>query len=265
MTESLDRALAPTATAAARVRRWLPIAVTGSIAVLVFATGWHRELTIENVAILRERFHGLLAGRQLLAVLIYVSIYVAVVSLSLPGAFILTLTGGLLFGGLLGGAAAVVGATLGAIVIFLVARSAFGEVLATRAGPSLTKFQAGFKANALSYLLFLRIVPAFPFFLVNLAPALLGVPLRTYIIGTAFGVIPASFAFASVGAGLNSVIVAARAEQAKCLAAALGSCSLRIDAQALITREMLIGFAMLGLVALLPVALKAWRRQRGGQ
>ena len=153
-----------------------------------------------------------------LSVLVYIAFYVCVVALSLPGAFILTATAGLLFGWLLGGLVAVVGATLGATVLFLVARSALGEGLTARAGPWLAKLRAGFKEDALSYLLFLRLVPAFPFWFVNIAPAILGVPLKTYVVATFFGIIPATFAFAAAGAGLDSVIMAAKAEYAECVA-----------------------------------------------
>ena len=106
------------------------------------------------------------------------AIYVMVVALSIPGALFLTITGGILFGTLVGGAATVVGATTGATIIFLIARSACGESLIRRAGPLACKLADGFRADAFSYLLFLRLVPAFPFFLVNLVPALVGVKLR---------------------------------------------------------------------------------------
>ena len=115
----------------------------------------------------------------LLAVIAYIALYIVVVALSLPGAAFLTVAGGFLFGLALGASAAVVGATVGATVIFLVARSALGEPLLKRAGPRAAKLAEGFRADALSYLLFLRLVPAFPFFLVNLVPAFAGVRLGT--------------------------------------------------------------------------------------
>jgi uncharacterized membrane protein YdjX (TVP38/TMEM64 family) len=101
--------------------------------------------------------------------------------------------------------AAVIAATIGATLLFLAARTALGDVLRAKAGPGLRKLEDGFKRDALSYLLVLRLVPAFPFFLVNLAPAFLGVSLRTYLIGTFFGIMPGTFVFASVGAGLGAV------------------------------------------------------------
>jgi uncharacterized membrane protein YdjX (TVP38/TMEM64 family) len=189
-----------------------------------------------------------------------VLIYVCAVALSLPGGLILTATSGLLFGWFLGGLAAVVGATLGATILFLVARTAIGEVLTSRAGPWLTKLREGFKDDALSYLLFLRLVPAFPFWLVNIAPAVLGVPLRTYVIATFFGIIPATFAFAAAGAGLDSIIAAAKAEHAQCVAQkGAAACKLSIQASSLVTKELVLALAMLGVVALIPIAVKKWR------
>ena len=123
------------------------------------------------------------------------------VALSIPGAVLLTISGGILFGTFIGGTAAVIAATTGATIIFLVAKSACGENLARRAGPLASKLSDGFRADAFSYLLFLRLVPAFPFFLVNLVPALAGVKLTVFVGATLIGVIPATFTFAFFGSG----------------------------------------------------------------
>ena len=188
--------------------------------VLVFAMGWHRQITLENIV--DRCATASITSSPSIAVACGAGLCrwstSAAVALSLPGGLILTATGGLLFGWLVGGLAAVVGATIGATILFLIARTALGEALSERAGAWLAKLREGFKEDALSYLLFLRLVPAFPFWFVNIAPAILGVPLRTYVIGTFFGIIPATFAFASAGAGLDSVIVAAKAEYAACVA-----------------------------------------------
>ena len=204
---------------------------------VVFAMGWHGTITLENIIAWRDRSHLLLAEHPVLSVLVYVLIYVTVATLSLPGGLVLTLAGGLLFGTLVGGIAAIVGATIGATLVFLIARAAIADAkfgdLAGRigwlpiAGPLeklrrldslFEQMKAGFKTNAMSYLLFLRFVPAFPFWAVNLMAAILGVPLKTYVIATFFGIIPASIAFASLGAGLDSVVAAAKVEHAACLA-----------------------------------------------
>jgi uncharacterized membrane protein YdjX (TVP38/TMEM64 family) len=175
---------------------------------------------------------------------------------------VLTLTGGILFGGVVGGAAAVVGATIGATIIFLIAKTAFGEHLAKRAGPAVGKLIGGFRADAFNYLLFLRLVPLFPFFLVNLVPALAGVRLVTFVAATFLGIIPGGFAFAFVGAGLESVIRAQSAAYNACLAAGRTDCRFDFDVKAVVTPELLAGFAALGVIALIPVVVKRWRARR---
>ena len=250
----------PAGAARSLFRRYGPLAVIASAMALVFAMGWHHHLTLENIVTLRDRFHHVLAEHAVLSVLAYIIAYILMVALSLPGGLVLTVTGGLLFGALVGGLAAVAGATTGSMLVFLIARSALGEALSQRAGPWLAKLREGFKEEALSYMLFLRLVPAFPFWFVNIAPALLGVPLKTYVVGTFLGILPATFAFASAGAGLDSVIMAAKNEYAACLAAkGPEACKLKIHASSLVTKELLLALALLGLVALIPVVLKRWR------
>jgi len=241
-------------------KRFGPVAAIAVVMAVVFMLGWHREVTLENIVALRDRFHHVLAGHRVLAVLVYILVYVCAAALSLPGGLVLTATGGLLFGWFLGGLAAVVGATLGATALFLIARSALGDALSARAAPWMAKLREGFKDEALSYLLFLRLVPAFPFWFVNIAPAILGVPLKTYVVATFFGIIPATFAFAAAGAGLDSVIVAAQAEFMACVAQkGPEACKLTINTSSLVTKELVLALLLLGFVALIPIALKRWR------
>jgi uncharacterized membrane protein YdjX (TVP38/TMEM64 family) len=227
---------------------------------VVFIMDWHRQVTVENIVALRDRFHHVLAEHRLLAVVIYVAVYICCAALCLPGAPILTAMGGLMFGWLIGGLATVIGATIGATLLFLIARTAVGGMLSEKAAPWLTRLREGFARDALSYLLFLRLVPAFPFWFVNVAPAVLGVPLKTYVIGTFLGIIPATFAFASAGAGLDSVIMAAKSEYAVCVAQnGAGACRLMIHLSSLVTKELILALLLLGVVALIPVALRKWR------
>jgi uncharacterized membrane protein YdjX (TVP38/TMEM64 family) len=242
-------------------KRFGPIAIIVGVMLVIFAMGWHHQLSLENIVALRDRFHTVLTEHRLRSLLIYFLVYVCAAALSLPGGLILTATGGLLFGWLLGGIAAVAGATVGATIIFLVAKSALGEGLTTQAAPWIAKLRAGFENHALSYLLFLRLVPAFPFWFVNIAPAILGLSLRTYVIGTFFGIIPATFAFAAAGAGLDSVIMAAKKEYMNCLARhGAEACKLTIHASSLVTRDLLLALVLLGCAALIPVAMKKWSR-----
>ena len=124
----------------------------------------------------------------------------------------------------------------------------------------MQKLSKGFADNAFSFLLFLRLAPVFPFFMVNAVAGLCRVPMRTFIAATAIGIVPGSLAFALLGAGLDKVIDAQRAVFDTCVAAnGAANCSFSLEPSALITRELLIGFAGLGLVALLPVAFKYFK------
>lgn len=228
---------------------------------LAFALGLQKYLSFKTLGLNFAALRAFIGEHLLLAVAGYVALYVAVVALSLPGGLVMTVAGGLLFGWKIGAPAAIIGATIGATIIYLIARSSLGAALAERAGPSVEALRAGFQANALSYLFFLRLVPLFPFFLVNLAPALLGVPLATFLIATFFGIMPATTAFSVAGSGLGSVVEAQNAIYNACLAAHQGSeaaCPYTIDTSAIVTRELLLAFAALGVVALIPVVLKSF-------
>ncbi|MGE0767201.1 MAG: TVP38/TMEM64 family protein [Hyphomicrobiaceae bacterium] len=244
------------------IRRWLPLIAIAAATGFAFAMGWHEYLSLKTIGLNYDALQGFIASNRAGAIAIFILVYVSVVALSLPGATILTLAGGLLFGWQLAVPIAVVAATLGATVVYLIARTSLGEALAERAGPSIAKLRAGFRENALSYMLFLRLVPVFPFVVVNLAAALLGVPLRTYVIGTFLGIIPGTAAYTVAGAGLASVIDAQNAGYKACLArsgADAAVCPYKIDTSALVTKELVLAFALLGIVALIPIGLKKWK------
>ncbi|MEK0083602.1 TVP38/TMEM64 family protein [Benzoatithermus flavus] len=187
-------------------RRWLPLLLLLLAAVAAYGSGLHRHLGLATLRAEQDVLQAFVADHPVLAPLTYVLAYAAAVAVSLPGAVFLTLAGGFLFGTWLGGLLTVAGATAGAVAVFLIARTALGSALQDRAGPWLQRMEAGFRADALSYLLVLRLVPLFPFWLVNLVPALLGVPLRTYTLATFLGIVPGSLVYASVGAGLGTVL-----------------------------------------------------------
>jgi uncharacterized membrane protein YdjX (TVP38/TMEM64 family) len=241
------------------IKRWLPLMVIGAAMALVFAMGWHRELTFENLALRRGELGSFVQSNLLLALLIFMSVYVVVVALSLPGAGVLTITGGLLFGVGIAAPATVVAATIGAVIIFLVAKTSLGAALAGKAGPWLDRFREGFEKEGLSYMLFLRLVP-FPFFIINLVPAVLGVPLRTFAIGTFFGIIPATFAFSYLGDTLDRIITEARAAHEACLAkGGAAACKLTVELGQLPIKQILVALTLIGLVSLIPPMLKRWR------
>lgn len=246
------------------LRRFVPLAAIIALAAAVYAMGWHHALSLENLVRHHAALSALVDRHLFLALVAYLALYVAAVTLSLPCGAILSTTGGVLFGGLIGGVAAILGATIGATCLFLIARSAFGEFLMRRAGPRLTSLAAGFREDAFSYLLFLRLVPVFPFFLVNLAPAFVGVKLGPFFAATLLGIIPATFAFAFVGAGFDDAVQAQTEAFRLCEAAGRTDCRTDIDLAATLTPQLVAALVALGLVALVPVAVKRLqaRKQR---
>jgi len=241
------------------LRRLVPLIVVLAASAMVFAMGWHRQLSFETLVRHHEALRTFIAAHEAAAVAAYVALYIAAVALSIPVGFYLTVTGGILFGAVLGGAAAVVSATIGAICIFLIAKSAVGDYLVRRAGPLAQRLAQGFRDDAFSYLLFLRLVPIFPFWIVTLVPALVGVKLSTFAAATFLGVIPATFVFAFVGEGLDSVIAAQQAAYQSCLAAGRSDCRLEFHMHAALTPELVGALAALGVLALLPVVVKRLR------
>ncbi|MBL8790826.1 MAG: TVP38/TMEM64 family protein [Rhizobiales bacterium] len=244
----------------ASARRWLAPLLIVALMLAGYGLGLQRYLSLESLAAHRESLRAFTDAHALGAVLIFIAVYAVAVALSFPGASALTVAGGLLFGWLAGGLAAVVAATLGGMAIFLIARSSFGEALSRKGGERMQKLRQGFARDAFSYLLFLRLVPLFPFWLVNLASAFTGMRLATFASATAMGIIPGTFAFAFLGEGLDSVVANRSEAHAACLAAkGPENCHFELSVQDLVTAEMLVAFAALGLVALVPVGLRKWK------
>ncbi len=241
------------------LRRFWPLAAIVLLAAFVYAMGWHRELSLETLVRHRAALESFIAEHYVAALALFVGLYIVAVALSVPGAIWLSISSGFLFGSLIGALASIVGASIGATLVFLIAKTALGEHLVRRAGPLAARVADEFRANAFSYLLFLRLVPVFPFVLVNLVPAVLGVGLTPFVAATALGIIPGAFAFASVGAGLDSVISAQQASYQACLTSGRLDCRLDFDLGAALTPQVLAALAALGVLALIPVVVKRWR------
>ena len=237
-----------------------PLVAIGALMTFGFSQGWHHHLSLDALVRNREFLAAYVMDHYFLTLGLYVLAYVAAVALSFPGASILTIAGGLLFGWAVGGFTTVLAATIGASLIFLAARSAFGSSLRARAGGFIDRFSAGFREDAFSYLLFLRLVPLFPFWLVNVVPALFNIRLGSYILATMIGILPGTLAYAFIGAGLDSIIVAQREANPAC--ATDPNCSVSFDPSALITGELIAAFVALGFVSLIPPVLKAIRKKR---
>jgi uncharacterized membrane protein YdjX (TVP38/TMEM64 family) len=173
-----------------------------------------------------------------IAVALFILIYILQTAFSLPGGAVLTLTGGFLFGSLMGTLYVNVGATAGATLAFLAARYLLHDWVEHKFGNRLGPIQEGFAKNAFSYLMTLRLIPAFPFFLVNLVSGLTRVNLGTYVLATSIGIIPGSFVFAFAGRQLGTIN----------------------SLSEIASPPVLLAFTLLGLLALMPVAYRKWRK-----
>jgi uncharacterized membrane protein YdjX (TVP38/TMEM64 family) len=230
--------------AADRRRGWdwkklaLAAIIVGAIAAF-FALGGHRWL---DFAALKENRAALLefTERNYAAVILGVGVaYIILTALSLPQAALLTLASGFLLGRWVGTAVVVVAATVGATLAFLAARYLFADAARRKMGPRLQRVAKGFEEDAFSYLLFLRLVPVFPFWMVNLVSAFTPVTTRTYVAATFLGIIPGTFVFTNLGRRLATLQ----------------------SGRDLFDRETLLALALLGLLSLVPIAWKKIRNR----
>ncbi|SLN67995.1 TVP38/TMEM64 family protein [Roseisalinus antarcticus] len=207
-------------------------------------------LSFQTLAENREALIAYRDANYLATVAAFMAAYVAIVAFSLPGASVATLTGGFLFATFPGALINVTAATLGAIAIFLAARWGLGERLADRMEASegtVKRIKTGIDENQWSMLFLIRLVPAVPFFVANLVPALVGVPLSRYAISTFLGIIPGGVVYTSVGAGLGEVFE--RGE--------------RPDLGILFEPQILLPILGLCALAALPILIKAVRGKKG--
>ncbi len=226
--------------------RWLPVLVLATGCALFFLLDLQRFIGFESLQEHREWLVGEVGRNKATVVLTFILLYAVVIAFSIPGGAVMTISAGFLFGTVLAASCAVVGGTLGAICLFLAARTVLRDILRARAGPAVKRMEAGFRENALSYLLFLRLIPLFPFWLVNLVPAFLGVPLSTYVVGTFIGIIPGTIVYASLGNGLVEILDA----------------GLEPDLGVLLKPAVLFPLLALAVLALLPVAYKKIKGRR---
>lgn len=170
-----------------------------------FLLGGPRWLNLETLQANRERLLAFTRAHYVPVLVGAVLIYAAATGLSIPGAAVMSLAAGFLFGPWMGTVVVVTGGTIGATLAFLAARYLFADAARRRMGPRLRKLTAGFEREGMSYMLFLRLVPVFPFWLVNLAPALTSLRTSTFVIATAVGVIPGSFVYCYLGERLQTL------------------------------------------------------------
>jgi uncharacterized membrane protein YdjX (TVP38/TMEM64 family) len=224
---------------------WTKLAIVAAFVLALgafFAFDGPRYFSLDTIKANRDALLAFAQDHFVAALAIGFLVYAGATALSVPGGLVLSLTMGFVFGRWVGTTLVVVAATVGATLVFLAARYLFADAARRRLGPFGEKINAGFTDNAFSYLLFLRLVPLFPFFLVNLAPAFTSVPLRTFVLATLVGIIPGSFVYVNLGQALG-----------------------RIDSlSGLVSRDTLLAFVLLGVFALVPVLWKKWKSRAVG-
>jgi uncharacterized membrane protein YdjX (TVP38/TMEM64 family) len=223
--------------------RFWPLLPLLAVLVAGYLAGLRDDLSWTGLAARQAGLQAQVAAHPLAVAGAFVAIYAAAVAVSFPGAVVLTLAGGLLFGTVAGAALTVAGATSGSAVIYLAARSALAPMLAARAGPALERFREGLGRNAFSYVLAVRLVPVIPFWLVNIAVALFGVRLAPFLLATAIGIAPATTIYSALGAGIGDVLAAGG----------------QPDLFVVFTPPVLLPLLGLAALALAPAAWRAWR------
>ena len=224
--------------------RFLPLVVIVVALAAFFAAGLDRYFTLDALRDNRVAMKAWVEASPARAILLFIAAYAAAVAISFPGASILTVFGGYLFGLAAGVPAIVVAATLGAIGVFLAAKSALGEMLRGRVDGFLAQIEKGLRENELSSMFVLRLAPVFPFWAVNIAAGLLGVSVRNFTIGTFFGIIPGSFVYASIGNAAGAAFDAGKNVTLSGI---------------LFQPATLIPLVGLALLALVPIAVKRFR------
>lgn len=229
------------------IRLW-PVYVIVAGLIAAWAFGLFDYLSIETLQRQNATLQAFVEENLILAVVAYIAIYALATCFMLPGALWITIAGGLLFGLFGGSAATVVGATLGASMLFLAAKTSLGKTLQARTGGFVKRMEKGFQEDAISYMFALRLLPLVPFPVANIAPALLGAKFRDYVLTTALGIVPGVVAYTWIGASLGATF-----DQ--------GETNSLLDAVA----NFAPAFLALAVVALLPVAYKKIFRRKAAQ
>ncbi len=228
------------------LRRFGPLALIVILSVAAFASGLAGHLSLEELRMRGAELQAFASEKPVLCAAIYLVIYVGSVAVSLPGALILSLTSGFLFGPM-GGALAVTGATGGSTVTYLVFRTAFGDVLRRKPDAFMARMAEGLRRDAFNYLLTLRLIPAFPLLAVNVAAGIANIPVRTFVLASLLGMIPSSFVYAGIGAGLGHIFAQG------------GPVSL----ETLFSPRIYLPIIGMGVLAFLPPLWRHWRKGRG--
>lgn len=227
------------------MKRYIPLSILAFILGLSIYFDLHHFFSFEHLQHHKEYLAQWIDDNFLAAVVLFSLVYTLSVAASVPGATFLTVSGGFLFGALVASIIVVFSATVGATLLFLAVQTAFGKKLAEKASGWVKKMEEGFCEDAFYYLLVLRLVPLFPFWIVNIVPALLGVRLRTFVLATFIGIIPGSVVYVLVGNGLGAVIDQGR----------------KPDLMTIFQPEILVPLIGLACLSLVPVIYKHLNRR----
>lgn len=230
--------------------RLAPIAVIAAGIALIYAFDLPSILTIEWLAEQRSTLGRMVAENYLLALLGFSILYALAIATAFPAAFVLTVGAGFLFGWLIGGAVAAISATAGATVLFLAARTAIGKGLREMAGPRVSKMAEAFERNAFVTMIVLRLAPVIPFFIMNIAPAIFHVRKRDFIGACLLGILPGTFAYAYLGAGIDGILIEAQ------------NAGRSVELSDLITPQITLAFALLAVIAALPLVVRRFLPRR---
>ena len=238
-----------------RLRRWLPLVLLLGISAVVLVSGVAQLLSLDRLLASRAWLHGFVEAGYGRALVVAYLVYVASVVVSVPATLILTMICGFLFGIVPGALTAVCAATTGAAIVFTIGRGPGADLLRRAGGTRLAGLAEGFRRDAFGYIAFLRLLPLFPFWMTNLAPAAFGVKLRVFVLATFLGLLPGAVVYATTGAGIEDVVAAHETAKAACLAAGEGGCDTALTLRTLVTPRMVAGLGMLAVFALVSLLL----------
>lgn len=204
MTEQNSKSTADTAKSKSSLMRFLPLLIIGLALAAFFYFEGYKYISFDALKENRAALVSFVEDNWLLAIIGFILVYITLVAISFPGAGFLTIFGGFLFGLWAGTLAVAVGATLGAIIIFMIVKYAAGDALTSRASGFIKKLESGFQKDAFSYLFTLRLIPAVPFWALNIAAGAVNMKLRDYSLATFIGILPATFVYVSIGNGIGA-------------------------------------------------------------
>ena len=222
------------------IKKIIPLVIIAILIATFWLSGVSQHLNLDRLVENKDLLISFINDHFTVSIIGFGLLYATIVALSLPFASLMTLSGGFLFGLIWGGLIVSISATLGATIIFLIAKTSFGTFLREKAGTLYSRVEQDTNENAVSYLLFLRLVPLFPFFLVNILPALFNVKTRTYIITTFLGILPGTLVYVNVGRSLGEVE----------------------NPSDLISSDIIIAIALLGVFAIIPVIYQKYRKRK---